>query len=63
VLRTALEGQHRSTDPLQKTFAALMIGYARGDEIPGALGTARRYGVVLHSIADYAATSRRAAVA
>ena len=59
----ALEGQHRSSDPLQKTFAALMIGYARGDEIPGALETARRYGVVLHSIADYAATARRAAIA
>src|SRR5262249_52950599 len=26
----ALEEQHRSTDPLQKTFAALMIGYAKG---------------------------------
>ncbi|PYT69495.1 MAG: hypothetical protein DMG39_18280 [Acidobacteria bacterium] len=55
----ALEEQHRSTDPLQKTFAALMIGYAKGDVIPGSLETARRYGVTLHTVADYAATFRK----
>lgn len=59
----ALEEQHRSTDPLQKTFAALMIGYAKGDVVPGSLDTARRYGVSLHSLADYAATFRKAAAA
>ncbi|HKW61506.1 MAG TPA: NmrA family NAD(P)-binding protein [Candidatus Acidoferrum sp.] len=59
----ALEEQHRSTDPLQKTFAALMIGYAKGDAIPGSLETARQYGVTLHSVSDYAATLRRAATA
>ena len=59
----ALEQQHRSADPLEKTFAALMLAYAGGDEIPGALESARRYGVVLHSVADCAAASRRAAIA
>ncbi|HEV2194356.1 MAG TPA: NmrA family NAD(P)-binding protein [Candidatus Acidoferrum sp.] len=59
----ALEEQHRSADPLQKTFAALMIGYAKGDAIPGSLETARQYGVTLHSVSDYAATFRKAASA
>lgn len=59
----ALEEQHRSTDPLQKTFAALMIGYATGDTIPGSVETARQYGVTLHSVSDYAATFRKAASA
>jgi len=61
---TTLEEQHRSaTDPLQKTFAALMIGYAKGDAIPGSVETARRYGVTLHSVAEYAASARKAATA
>ena len=59
----ALEEQHRSTDPLQKTFAALMIGCAKGDAIPGSVETARQYGVTLRSVADYAATFRKAASA
>src|SRR2546422_8270994 len=29
----ALEGQYCSSDPLQKTFGALMLGYAKGDVI------------------------------
>lgn len=53
----------RSTDPLQKAFAALTIAYAKGDAIPGSLETARRYGVTLHSVSDYAATFRKAASA
>lgn len=60
---TALEEQHHSPDPLQKTFAALMIGYAKGDVIPGSQETARQYGVTLHSVTDYAATLRKAASA
>ena len=60
---TALEEQHLSSDPLQKTFSALMIGYAKGDQIPGAVETARRNGVALHSVSDYAATLRKAAAA
>ena len=59
----ALEEQHRSPDPLQKTFAALMVGYTKGDTIPGRLETARQYGVTLHSVSDYAATFRKAAAA
>ncbi|HKW31476.1 MAG TPA: NmrA family NAD(P)-binding protein [Candidatus Acidoferrum sp.] len=59
----ALEDQHRSADPLQKTFAALMMGYAKGDEIPGSRGTAHQYGIALHSVSDYAATFRKAASA
>jgi uncharacterized protein YbjT (DUF2867 family) len=59
----ALEEHHRSRDPLEKTFAALMIGYAKGDKIPGALETARRYDVTLHSVSDSAAMGRRAATA
>lgn len=59
----ALEEQHGSSDPLQKTFAALMMGYAKGDAIPGSLETARQYGVTLHSVSDYAATFRKAATA
>ncbi len=52
----ALEEQHRSSDPLQKTFAALMLGYAKGDVIPESRGNAERYGIRLHSVADYART-------
>src|SRR5215472_3988701 len=59
----ALNEQYRSADPLQKTFTALMIGYAKGDAIPGSLETARQYGVSLHSVSDYAATFRKAAAA
>jgi uncharacterized protein YbjT (DUF2867 family) len=59
----ALEEQHRSTDPLQKTFAALMIGYAKGDVIPGNRETARGYGVTLHSVSAYAATFLKSATA
>ncbi len=52
----ALEEQHRSSDPLAKTFAALSIAYAKGDLIPDAVVTARRFGVELHSVATYAAS-------
>jgi len=52
----ALRAQHASQDPLQKTHAALMLGYARGDAIPEAHVNAERFGVKLHSVADYART-------
>lgn len=51
----ALEAQHRSPDPLQKSFAALMIGCALGDAIPEAHDNARRYGVKLTELERYAA--------
>lgn len=55
----ALQQQHRAaTDPLQKTFAALILGYAQGDSIAGAQQTAARYGVRLRSVADYASSLR-----
>jgi uncharacterized protein YbjT (DUF2867 family) len=52
----ALKAQHHSTDPLQKTFAALMLGYAKGDAIPGAAVTAQKYGIRLRSVREHAAT-------
>lgn len=51
----ALREQHRSNDPLQKSFAALMLGYAGGDVIPMSRDNATRYGVRLHSVAEFAA--------
>jgi uncharacterized protein YbjT (DUF2867 family) len=62
----ALQQQHQSaTDPLQKTFAALMLGYAQGDVIAGARETGEEYGVRLRSVAEYATGFRaqRAGVA
>jgi uncharacterized protein YbjT (DUF2867 family) len=59
----ALAEQHRSSDPLQKTFAALMLAYAKGDAIPGSMETARSYGLKLHSVSEYAAMMSRAATA
>lgn len=50
----ALEGQYCSSDPLQKTFGALMLGYAKGDVIGESRANADRYGVRLRSVADYA---------
>jgi uncharacterized protein YbjT (DUF2867 family) len=54
----ALEAQHRSDDPLQQTFAALMLAYAMGDSIPEAQENAARYGVTLTSLAEYAGRYR-----
>ena len=59
----ALGEQHCSSDPLQKTFAALMLGYAKGDTIPGSLETARSYGIALHTVSDYVSTASKAASA
>ncbi len=49
----ALEAQHRSADPLQQTFAALMIACSLGDPMPDAQKVARRLGVSLTSLEDY----------
>jgi NADH dehydrogenase len=51
---SVLEAQHRSADPLQQTFAALMLACAAGDPIHDARETARRYGVELRSVEDFA---------
>lgn len=50
----ALQQQHQSSDPLQKTFAALTLAAAAGDVIPTGRDNALRYGVKLHSVQDYA---------
>jgi uncharacterized protein YbjT (DUF2867 family) len=55
----AIQEQHRSSsDPLQKTFAALMLTYAKGDAISGASRLAEEYGMPLRSVAEYAALLR-----
>jgi uncharacterized protein YbjT (DUF2867 family) len=54
----ALEEQHQSADPLQKTFAALMMAYALGDPVAKPQQTAHRHGVQLTSVEDYAAGLR-----
>jgi len=50
----ALEIQHSSSDALQKTFAALMLSYAKGDTVAEAAANSEKFGVRLHSVADYA---------
>ena len=50
----ALEMQHGSQDALQKTFAALMLSYAKGDVVVDAVANAEKYGIRLHSVAEYA---------
>ena len=54
----AIQAQHDSTDPLQKTFAALMLAYTKGDAISGARARAEEYGIALRSVAEYAALLR-----
>ena len=54
----ALRARYESPDPLQKTFASLMLSLASGDPIPAAPHLAKEYGVALRSVADYAATLR-----
>jgi NADH dehydrogenase len=50
----ALEEQHRTaTDPVPRTFAALALACARGDEIPDARATAARWGMELRSFVAY----------
>ena len=50
----ALRLQHQSNDPLQKSFGALMLGYAVGDEVPGASVVAQEHGIQLESVSQYA---------
>ncbi len=57
----ALEAQHHSTDPLQKSFAALMLSYAKGDVVEGAHDIAADHGINLRSVGDYASSLDRAA--
>jgi uncharacterized protein YbjT (DUF2867 family) len=57
----ALQAQHKSSDPLQKTFGALTLAYSKGDVVDGAVSLAREHGVVLRSVAEYASGFRTAA--
>ena len=50
VLRAELEN---ATEPMQKTFAGLMLGYAAGDAIEMS-GVANEFGISLTTVADYA---------
>jgi uncharacterized protein YbjT (DUF2867 family) len=57
----ALHEQHRSSDPLQKTFGALMLTYAKSDVINEAASVAEQHGIKLRSLSEYASTFRAAA--
>lgn len=50
----AIRAQHNSSDPLQKTFGALMLAYTRGDVISGSRTLAEHYGITLRSVQEYA---------
>jgi NADH dehydrogenase len=59
----ALRAQHQSLDPLQKTYAALMLDYAQGDIVQDAVNNAEEHGIGLGSVADYASSYRARAAA
>jgi hypothetical protein len=50
----AIRAQHKSFEPVARTFGALMLAYADGDVVPDAAATAQRYKVRLRSVAEYA---------
>jgi len=54
----ALIAQHQSSDPLQKTFGALTLAYARGDEVKDAVPNAQRYRIQLRTLSEYASRFR-----
>jgi NADH dehydrogenase len=56
VPKASLEAQHKSSDPLQQTFAALMLAYAKGDLISGAAFVAQQHGIKLRSVSEYASS-------
>jgi len=56
----ALQAQHNSSDPLQKTFGALMLAYSKGDVVDGA-GLAQEHGISLHSVTEFASSIGKAA--
>lgn len=59
----ALRAQHQSSDPLQKTFAALMLNYAQGDIVRDAVHNAVEHGIELGSVSDYASSYHARAAA
>jgi hypothetical protein len=46
--------QHGSEDVLQKSFAALMLSFAKRDTVAEAVANSEKFGVRLHSVAEYA---------
>ena len=54
-----LREQHKSSDPLQKTFAALMLAYAKGDSIDSAESVAHDHSVSLRSVEQLASDSAK----
>ena len=46
------EGYRAATEPTQKAFAALMLGYAAGDAIADARKNAEQYGVRLRRVEE-----------
>jgi NADH dehydrogenase len=50
-----LEAYEAASDPLARTFAAIKLGWAQGDPVPDAEAAARKFGVTLTSVEDFAA--------
>jgi methionine-rich copper-binding protein CopC len=48
----ALQAQHKSADPLQKTFGALMLAYSKRDVVRHAATLAKKYNISLRSVSD-----------
>jgi uncharacterized protein YbjT (DUF2867 family) len=55
----AIQAQHQSSDPVQKTFGALMLAYAKGDAVVDAVQNAKRFQIKLRSVAEYASRLNR----
>jgi hypothetical protein len=50
----AIAVQRQSDDPLKQSFGALMVAYAKGDVIDGAVAAAEQHGVELRSVEHHA---------
>jgi NADH dehydrogenase len=53
----SIRAQHKSFDPVARTFGALMLAYVEGDEVVNAAETAGQYGVKLRSVAEFASSA------
>jgi uncharacterized protein YbjT (DUF2867 family) len=60
-LETLQRRHAAATDPLEKTFAALMIACAKGDLVEDSEASASRYGIRLRSLDEYIASSLKRA--
>jgi uncharacterized protein YbjT (DUF2867 family) len=50
----ALQAQHQSSDPVQKTFGALTLAYAKGDAVQDAVQNAQMFEIRLRSVGEHA---------